>query len=59
MNRQTTILELIQWHDSQRAELEREQGGEDWAEFHREAVEILSNLPLDFQLTEKGKRETK
>jgi hypothetical protein len=54
-----SILELIQWHDEQRAELEREQDGEHWAEFHREAVEILSNLPLDFQLTEKGKRETK
>lgn len=53
------IFDLIQWHEENWKECEREQGEEDNAEFHRLAVEVLSSLPLGFALTEKGKRETK
>jgi hypothetical protein len=53
------IFDLIQWHEENWKECEREQGEEDNAEFHRLAVEVLSSIPLGFALTEKGKRETK
>lgn len=38
------LIDLINWHREQLAELQREQDGEDWAEFHADAVELLNNL---------------
>ena len=38
------LTELIEWHTEQANELDREQGGEMWAEFHRDAVELLRGV---------------
>lgn len=38
------LAELTAWHREQLAELEREQDGEGWAEFHRDAVDLLQQL---------------
>lgn len=38
------LTDLINWHSEQLAELQREQDGENWAEFHADAVELLNNL---------------
>ena len=52
--KQMNIFDLIQWHEENWKECEREQGEENNAEFHRLAVEVLSSLPLGFALTAKG-----
>lgn len=38
------LEELIRWHSEQLAELQREQDGIVFAEFHADAVELLENL---------------
>jgi hypothetical protein len=44
MNALIDLDDLIAWHTEQANELEREQDGEDWAEFHRDAVELLRGI---------------
>jgi len=38
------LAELTAWHTEQLFELEREEGNEHWAEFHRDAVDLLQQL---------------
>jgi hypothetical protein len=44
MNALIRLNDLIAWHTEQANELDREQDGQDWAEFHREAVELLKGV---------------
>ena len=38
------LADLIEWHSEQASELEREQDGETYAEFHRNAEALLRSL---------------
>lgn len=38
------LADLIEWHSEQASELEREQDGEIYAEFHRNASALLKSL---------------
>lgn len=54
------LFDLMEWHIEQRNELTREEGQENWLEFHNSAVKLLEDvinnfLPTPYQLTEKGK----
>lgn len=42
-----SLSELINWHSEQLAELQREQDGEDWAGFHRDAVALLTSIKTE------------
>ena len=58
MNLSDLLSDLISWHEDQARELEREQDGEEFAEFHRNAVIVLNTLiddyPIPYTLTAKG-----
>lgn len=58
------LFDLMEWHIEQRNELAREEGQENWLEFHNSAIKLLGDvinnfLPTPYQLTEKGKEATK
>ena len=58
------LFDLLEWHAEQRNELEREEGQENAFAFHSSAVKLLVDvinnfLPVPYELTKKGKAETK
>jgi hypothetical protein len=49
------LQELIEWHQEQAGELDREQDQEHWAEFHRDAVTLLLALSARIEVRHESR----